>query len=298
LTADSMVEIIKQNPGVLNEASSEETNAVPPPAPVAENTANADSSEPSAPPAAVANGTLPPDISMGSPEATPSPTGLEDVPVNPAEIPLLNDISNQTFQKMSDFERANQLLKLEAEQEKLKTDLARIRAERIKYEAMAEQAANPPPASAAVTPAATASPEATPAPASEEGPAYSESGESVDGAEDSSEETPSEDAENSEDSEEAAPAPTLTPVAPKSRDSSDDFSAENSYSIKEIMGVEGNLIATLQDTSNNRKIRVKLGTKLKNGYVVSAISYEDGVTFEKGGNQQTLSFTPAEETQE
>jgi len=225
------------------------------------------------------------------------PAAANPIPV--AEIPLLNDVSADTFQKMSDYERNNQLLKLESEQEKLKADLARLKAERVKYENMANGVAvpatpnNPTPAVNTPPPPAPKTEEAVDTTATTEenteasnedeqeddGPNISESGKNIDDA--ASEEAPENKPSNSN----------------SDSDDKSNFSVESTYTIKEILGTEGNLIATLQDINNSKKIKAKIGTKLKNGYVVSSISYEEGVTFEKAGKQQMLSFTPAEETE-
>ncbi len=71
-----------------------------------------------------------------------------------------------------------------------------------------------------------------------------------------------------------------TPVQPE--DSSKTFEVTSVYEIKSIMGIGGNLTATLLNIPQNKKITVRQGTTIGDGIIVRSISPQDGIVFEKG----------------
>jgi hypothetical protein len=62
----------------------------------------------------------------------------------------------------------------------------------------------------------------------------------------------------------------------------EEYSIQDKYILKEMVGMGTQLVATVQDTSSGKQKKISVGKTL-DGYVVQAISLDDGVELEKDG---------------
>jgi len=64
---------------------------------------------------------------------------------------------------------------------------------------------------------------------------------------------------------------------------------DKKYRLINLVGVGGNLQATLEDLTNGQNKRVESG-KIVDGYTIKSISVDEGIVFEKDGEIQTLNI--------
>ncbi len=62
----------------------------------------------------------------------------------------------------------------------------------------------------------------------------------------------------------------------------------DTYRVLDIYGAGNELFVTIENMKNTQKRKLQVGKQLPNGYEVKSISLDDGVTFKKGNDSQTL----------
>lgn len=85
-----------------------------------------------------------------------------------------------------------------------------------------------------------------------------------------------------------APMPVTTSVA-QNNDSDAIDSIATRWRLVNVIGAGNQLAATIEDLNNGQQRRISVGKTL-DGYTVRAISLDDGVVFERDGNQQHLNI--------
>ena len=79
------------------------------------------------------------------------------------------------------------------------------------------------------------------------------------------------------------------PVVTKSRQQNEETSFNKKYKLINVFGVDNQLQATIEDLSSGQNKRIAVGKDV-DGYIVKSISLNDGIVFEKDGNQESLNI--------
>ena len=79
------------------------------------------------------------------------------------------------------------------------------------------------------------------------------------------------------------------PIVKKSSPKKEDVGISKKYKLINVVGVDNQLQATVQETSTGQNRRIAVGKDL-DGYVVKSISLNDGIVFEKDGVEESLNI--------
>ena len=79
------------------------------------------------------------------------------------------------------------------------------------------------------------------------------------------------------------------PVAVKQQPKKEETSIEKKYKLINVVGIDNQLQATLEDVTTGQNRRVSVGKEL-DGYIVKSISLNDGIIFEKDGESENLNI--------
>ncbi len=208
--------------------------------------------------------------SMDLVETAKKQNDVKAIPVIQVHPLLSLEVKDTLFDKYSEMEKNKMMMELQAEEKKAEIELARLKAEglQVEFEISKLERKQKEEEEKAAKKAEEEAAAASSSDSSSSSSSYSSYSSSSDSYSSSS--------DDDDDDKEEVP----------------DLS-EN-YKLKSIMGVGDNLIGVVEDGENDKKIKVKVGTVLPNGYVVRMISPRDGIIFEKGEDRQTLKMDSSE----